>query len=126
MTRHRRNAANFRERMVLFRRAKRAYFHGQSKTPMKTNDQMFFAFPVDPRLEARAMLLESISRVFIWVADAPTLEERGVRASVVLFCVRPDLIPEQTMEALGDLAGVTFQTVFKLAEDFRFATGLES
>jgi hypothetical protein len=93
---------------------------------MKTNEQLFFALPVDPRLEARAMLLESISRVFIWVADAATLEERGVRASVVLFCVRPDLIPESTMEALGESVGLSFHTIFKLAEDFRFATGLES
>lgn len=93
---------------------------------MKTNDQLFFAFPVDPRLEARAMLLESISRVFIWVADAATLEERGVRASVVLFCVRPDLIEEDTMEALGERLGLSFHRIFKLAEDFRLTTGLES
>lgn len=93
---------------------------------MKTNDQQFFALPVDPRLEARAMLLESLSRVFIWIADAATVEERGVRASVVLFCVRPDLIPEATMEALGERVGLSFHAIFKLAEDFRLATGLES
>lgn len=93
---------------------------------MKTHEQLFFALPVDPHQEARAMLLESISRVFIWVADAATLEERGVRASVVLFCVRPDLIPEKTMEALGDRVGLAFCTIAKLADDFRLTTGLES
>jgi hypothetical protein len=93
---------------------------------MKTNEQLFFALPVDPRLEARAMLLESISRVFIWIADATTLEERGVRASVVLFCVRPDLIADDTMEALGERVGLSFHTIYKLAEDFRLTTGLES
>lgn len=92
---------------------------------MKSND-LFFAHPVDPRHEARALLLECLSRVFIWIADAPTLEERGVRASVVLFCVRPDLLPEPTLEALGDRVGRSGQAVHKLAEDFRLSTGLES
>ena len=93
---------------------------------MKTHDQLFFALPVDPCLEARAMLLESISRVFIWVADAATLEERGVRASVVLFCVRPDLIPETPMEELGERVGLSFHRIAQLAEEFRLTTGLES
>lgn len=38
---------------------------------MKTNTDLFFALPLDPRVEARAMLLECVSRVFIWIADAP-------------------------------------------------------
>ena len=93
---------------------------------MKTHDQLFFALPIDPRQEARAMMFEAFSRVFIWVDEAPTLEERGARASVVLFCVRPDLIKEQTLEELGETTGRSFQAVFKLIEDFRLATGLES
>lgn len=94
---------------------------------MKTNDDHFFALPFDPRLEARAMLLEGFSRLLIWMADAPTLEERGIRTSVALYCVRPDLLGSiDTLEALGDFAGETFQAIHKLAEDFRLTTGLES
>ena len=93
---------------------------------MKTNTELFFALPLDPRHEARAMLMECLSRVFIWIADAGTLEERGVRASVVLFCVRPDLLAEPTMEALGERTGRSFQAIHKLATDFRLSTGLES
>jgi hypothetical protein len=87
---------------------------------------LFFALPVDPRREARSMLLEAVSRVFIWIADAPTLEARGVRALVVLYCVRPDLIEDATLEALGERTGQSFQAIYKLAEDFRLTTGLES
>ena len=94
---------------------------------MKTNDDHFFALPVDPRLEARAMLLEGFSRLLIWMADAPTVEERGVRASVALYCVRPDLLgPIDTLETLGEFAGETFQAIHKLVEDFRLTTGIES
>lgn len=93
---------------------------------MKTNTDLFFALPLDPHVEARAMLLECVSRVFIWIADAPTVEERGVRASVVLLCVRPDLVAEPTLEALGEHSGRSFQAIHKLAEDFRLCTGLES
>jgi len=92
----------------------------------KTNSQLFFALPLDPRQEARAMLFEAFSRIFTWACDAHTLEERGVRTSVVLFIVRPDLLKEQTLEELGESTGRSFQAIFKLAEDFRLATGLES
>ena len=93
---------------------------------MKTNHDSFFALPVDPRLEARAMLLEGFNRLLIWMADAPTLEERGVRTSVALYCVRPDLLEQATLEAIGDASGHTPQAIYKLAEDFRETTGLES
>ena len=93
---------------------------------MKTSDDLFFALPLDPRREARDMLLEGFSRLLIWMADAPTLEERGVRTSVALYCVRPDLLAIPTLEALGEHAGQSFQAIHKLAEDFRLTTGLES
>lgn len=94
---------------------------------MKTNDDHFFALPLDPHAETRAMLLEGFSRLLIWLADAATLEERGLRASVALYCVRPDLLGSaDTLEAIGEFAGETFQAVHKLAEDFRLTLGLES
>ena len=94
---------------------------------MKTNDDLFFALPVDPRLQAREMILEAFARLLIWMADAPTVEERGVRTSVAVYCGRPDLLGDNaTLESLGELAGLSFQTISKLAEDFRCTTGLES
>ena len=102
-------------------------FGRNQNSPMKTHDDHFFALPVDPRLEARTMLLEGFSRLLIWMADAPTVEERGVRATVALYCVRPDLLGRlETLEAIGDFVGETFQAIHKLAEDFRLTTGLES
>jgi hypothetical protein len=93
---------------------------------MKTNENLFFSEPVDPRVEARALALEVVCRLALWMADAPTIEDRGLRASVVLFCVRPDLVDGDTMEKIGDQTGRTRQWVHKLAKDFRLATGLAS
>ncbi len=93
---------------------------------MKTNDQLFFTEPTDPRVEARALTLEAVCRLLLWMADAPTIEDRGLRASVALYCVRPDLIDGETMEKIGDVTGRTRQWVHKLADDFRLATGLVS
>lgn len=91
---------------------------------MKTNDDSFFTEPVDPQHEARALALEAVCRLFIWMAEGPSLEDRGLRATVALWCVRPDLIDQATLEEVGDLSGRTKQAVHQLAESFRATTGL--
>ena len=90
---------------------------------MKTNNDSFFGEPVDPQQEARALALEVICRLFIWMAEGSTLEERGLRATVALYCVRPDLINQATLEEIGDLSGRSRQAVHQLAESFRTTTG---
>lgn len=97
------------------------------KPPMKNNtDQSFFSEPVDPRIEARALALEVICRLLIWIADAATVEARGLRATVALYCIRPDLLNGVTLEKIGEASGLSRQGVFKLAADFRETTGLQS
>ena len=91
---------------------------------MKTNNDSFFVEPVDSQHEARAMALEVVCRLFIWMAEGLTLEERGVRATVALYCVRPDLINRATLEEVGHLSGRSKQAVYLLAESFRTTTGL--
>jgi len=91
---------------------------------MKTNEDSFFAEPIDPKQEARFLTMEVISRLFIWMSEGASLEERGVRATVVLYCVRPDLISEATLEEIGHVAGRSKQAVHQLANSFREATGL--
>lgn len=93
---------------------------------MKTNPDSFFTEPFDPRLEARALALEVVCRLLLWMADAPTLEDRGLRSSVVLYCVRPDLLDGATLEKLGELSGRTRQAVHQLADNFRDSIGLPS
>ncbi|RRJ96386.1 hypothetical protein Ga0100231_021130 [Opitutaceae bacterium TAV4] len=90
---------------------------------MKNNDDSFFEEPADPKQEARFLALEVISRLLIWMAEADSLEERGVRATVVLYCVRPDLIGDSTLEEIGHTAGRSKQAVHQLAESFRETTG---
>lgn len=90
------------------------------------NDDSFFAEPIDPRHEARALALEVVCRLLIWMADAPTVEDRGLRTSVALYCIRPDLLDGATLEQIGDVTGRTRQHVHKLADSFRLTTGMES
>ena len=63
---------------------------------IKTSDESFFAEEFNPRLEARALTQEAMCRLLLWQADAPTLEDRGLRTSVALYCIRPDLIEKWT------------------------------
>lgn len=77
------------------------------KPPIKNNtDESFFTEPVDPRTEARALALEVICRLLIWVADAATVEARGLRATVALYCIRPDLLNDATLEQIGEGSGL--------------------
>jgi hypothetical protein len=93
---------------------------------MKTNEDPFFAEPVDSQREARTLALEVVCRLFIWMAEGPSLEDRGLRATVALYCVRPDLIDQATLEEVGDLSGRTKQSVHQLADSFRATTGMVS
>jgi hypothetical protein len=60
------------------------------------------------------------------MADGRTLEERGLRACVALYCIRPDLIDGATLDRIGALAECSRQAVHKLANEFRATTGLQS
>ena len=92
---------------------------------MINNSDSFFAEPINPHLEARALALEVICRLLLWMADEPSIEDRGLRTSVALYCVRPDLVDGRTLEQIGALSGRTKQTVHKLADSFRLTTGLK-
>ena len=91
---------------------------------MTTNIDSFFSEPPDSRQEARELTLEAISRFLIWTGDAPTLADRGLRTSVALYCLRPDLVEGVTLEELGLTIGCTRQAVHQLASSFRRAIGL--
>lgn len=91
---------------------------------MKNNDDSTPPAALDHYEEARAMFRHVISRLMIWVVDAPTLAGRGLRFNVMLFCIRPDLVDGATLEEIGDGAGCTRQAVHKLARDFRLTLGL--
>ena len=93
---------------------------------MNTHVDSFFAEPIDPARESRDLAVEVIGRLLIWMADGSTLPDRGLRASVALYCVRPDLINGATLEQIGNLAGCTRQAVHKLADNFRITTGLKA
>lgn len=52
------------------------------------------------------------------------MEDRGLRTSVALYCIRPDLIDGAALEQIGDETGRSRQHVHKLAENFRVSIGL--
>ena len=87
--------------------------------------ESFFIEPIDSRQDALAMATEVIRRLLIWMADGRTLEDRGLRACVALYCIRPDLIDGTTLDRIGVLAGCSRQAVHKLAIEFRQTTGLQ-
>ena len=62
------------------------------------------------------LALEVVCRLLIWMAEGASLEERGVRATVALYCLRPDLIGEATMEEIGHGGGRSRQAVHQLAD----------
>jgi hypothetical protein len=93
---------------------------------MSTEAESFFTKPVEPCQEALAMASEVIPRLLIWMADGRTLEDRGLRARVALYCIRPDLIDGATLDRIGVLAECSRQAVQKLASEFRQTTGLQS
>ena len=93
---------------------------------MKNNNDSFFAEPVDPKQEARFLASEVVCRLLIWMAEGSSLEERGVRATVALYCIRPDLINEATLEEIGHMSGRSKQAVHQLADSFRETTGTVS
>lgn len=94
---------------------------------MKTNKiESFFVEPVDPRQEARELAQEAICRFLLWVGDAPTTLHRGLRTSVALYCLRPDLLNHATLEDLGDTVGCTRQAIHQLVRSFRNSTGIET
>jgi hypothetical protein len=74
----------------------------------------FFADPPDPRTEVRELAVEAIRRLLIWIAEGATLEERGLRTSVALYCIRPDLIDGATLVQIGELSGRSREAVHKL------------
>jgi len=71
------------------------------------------------------MASEVACRLLIWMADGRTLNERGLRASIALYCIRPDLIDGTTLEQIGTLAGCSRQAVHKLTSAFRQTTGMQ-
>jgi hypothetical protein len=92
---------------------------------MKTEPDTFFLDPASPRQEALAMASDVVCRLLIWIADGRTLDDRGLRACVALYCIRPDLIEGSTLDRIGVLAGCSRQAVHKLAIAFRQTTGLK-
>lgn len=91
-----------------------------------SNLDPFFAESPDARTAARLIANAVLARLLIWQADAPTLEDRGLRTTVALYCVRPDLIAAATLEEIGDKTGRTKQWVHALADSFRHTTGFPS
>jgi hypothetical protein len=67
---------------------------------MKTNNDLFFTEPADSKQEAHFLALEVVCRLLVWMSEAASFDERGVRATVALYCVRPDLVDEATLGLL--------------------------
>ena len=92
---------------------------------MSTTTNSFFSEPRSPQQIGLEMATEVAIRLLIWMADGRTLHERGLRTSVAIYCIRPDLLEGATLEQIGMLAGCSRQAVHKLAGAFRQTTGMQ-
>jgi hypothetical protein len=97
-----------------------------SHSTTKTAPKLFFNEPFEIRQEAMAMASAVICHLLLWMTDGRTVEERGLRASVALYCIRPDLVNGVTLDQIGVQAGCSRQAVHKLANAFRSVMGLSS
>ena len=61
--------------------------------------------------------------MLVWIADAPTMVDRGLRATVALNCLRPDLIDASTFARIADDAARSRQHVHNLGKEFRLLMG---
>jgi hypothetical protein len=76
-----------------------------------------------PEQERLDRICEVLSRTFGWVAEADTVEQKGLRASVVLYCVRADLLGTATLEQLGATTGTPQAVIDELVSDFCHSIG---
>lgn len=76
-----------------------------------------------PEQERLDRICDVLSRTFGWVADAQTVEQKGLRASVVLYCVRADLLGPTTLQELGATVGMPQAVVDDLVSDFCHSIG---
>ena len=77
-----------------------------------------FLEPVPSASESVRRTCEVLSRTFGWVAEGGTVEQRGLRATVVLYCVRADLLGTSTLEEIGARNGCPLSSLERLVTDF--------
>ena len=82
-----------------------------------------FLEPLPTQDEKLERICEVLSRTFGWVAEADTVEQKGLRASVVLYCVRADLLGAATLEELGATVGTPQAVMEELVSDFCHSIG---
>ena len=82
-----------------------------------------FLEPLPTHDEQLERICEVLSRTFGWVAEADTVEQKGLRASVVLYCVRADLLGDETLAQLGTAVGAPQAVVDELVSDFCHSIG---
>ena len=63
-------------------------------------------------------ICQVLGRTFEWVAEADEPSEKGLRAAVVLYCVRSDLIGRESLEDLAFSLHYTESEVDNLVTNF--------
>jgi len=89
-----------------------------------SNEAFFSTEEINITKEARHQAVEALTRVFIWVVEGTNAPSREIRATIAIFCVRPDLLGSPTLAQLGNSIGIAESTACKLAHDFRASMGL--
>jgi hypothetical protein len=72
----------------------------------------------EPNFEAVDItdLADKLNRVLAWLAEADTAERMGMRTAILLYCVRPDFLPETSLRLMSQTSK---QNLSKLVTDFK-------
>ena len=75
----------------------------------------------EPDLETTDIteLADKLTRVLGWLSEGDTIERLGMRCAILLYCVRPDFLPEQSLHLIS---GTTKQNLSKMVTDFKVSS----
>ena len=85
---------------------------------------VYFDDPVEEPPDARAQAVNVMTRFLIWVAEGRDAKQRGVRATVALYCLRHDLIDGASLRKIAAMGDYSVTLVWLWAKDFRSTMGL--
>lgn len=94
------------------------------KTKNSETDDSFFQEEDDRSNEGVEKALDALTIILIWISDAKTFSGRGLRATVLLYLARNDLLGGMTLEEIGEAAGCSKQYVHKLLIELKELLGI--
>jgi hypothetical protein len=72
--------------------------------------------PDNPETTDITELADKLTRVLAWLSEGDTTERLGMRCAILIYCTRPDFLPETSLRLLS---ATSRQNLSKLVVDFK-------